>query len=118
MDNKELELRVKEILKNDNYFDMMIAAKNFASEYKASDYYAATKQPLFEMIKEAKMYYTFNIDSFFENIQEKISSLDVDKLLEVIDQLSSVFEQDNEEMKEIFSSFKDSFGSSGNNHLN
>jgi hypothetical protein len=54
MNNQELELRIKEILKNRNFFDMIESAINFEKEYKTSDFFRKTKISLMEVIKEAK----------------------------------------------------------------
>ena len=36
MNNSELELKIKEIIKIENFFDMMEAAQDFEKEYKQS----------------------------------------------------------------------------------
>ena len=55
MNNQELELRVKEILENKNFFDMVEATLAFEKEYKGTEFYKKTKIPLVEVIKAAKM---------------------------------------------------------------
>lgn len=55
MNNQELELKVKELLAIDNFFDMIIAVKDFEKEYKNSDFFKATKISLMDIIKNAKM---------------------------------------------------------------
>ena len=43
MNNQELELKVKEILSIENFFDMMEAVFAFEKEYKATEFYKKTK---------------------------------------------------------------------------
>ena len=38
MNNQELEQKILELLKETNYFDFLIAVKNFEKEYKESDF--------------------------------------------------------------------------------
>lgn len=44
MNNIELENKIKEIIEQDNYFDMMLLASVFEKDYKTSDFYKATKK--------------------------------------------------------------------------
>ena len=46
MNNQELELKVKELLAIENFFDMIIAVKDFEKEYKNSDFFKSTKMSL------------------------------------------------------------------------
>jgi hypothetical protein len=55
MNNQELELKVKELLEIENFFDMIIAVKDFEKDYKGSDFYKTTKMPLMEVIKHSKV---------------------------------------------------------------
>ena len=66
MDNVELEQKVKEILNITNFFDMLLAAKEFEKDYKASDFYKITKIPLMEVLKEVKSFYTFSVDAIVD----------------------------------------------------
>ena len=43
MNNNELELKIKEILSIENFFDMMEAVFDFEKEYKGSEFYKKTK---------------------------------------------------------------------------
>lgn len=55
MNNQELELKVKEILSIENFFDMMEAVFAFEKEYKATEFYKKTKMSLVEVMKESKI---------------------------------------------------------------
>ena len=61
MNNQELELRIKEILSLENFFDMIEAAVDFEKEYKQSGFYKKTKMPLLEVIKNSKMWYNESV---------------------------------------------------------
>ena len=39
MNNQELELKIKEILNNKNFFDMIESVMEFEKEYKGTDFY-------------------------------------------------------------------------------
>lgn len=106
MNNQELELRIKEILRINNMFDMILAAKAFESEYKKSEFYKATKMSLAEVIKNGKMWYTINLDDIYYKIQSMIDELDFSKLTSLLGQLGDVFGQENSDMMEIIKEFK------------
>lgn len=107
MNNQELELKIKEIINMPNMFDMIIAAQNFEKEYKQSDFYKATKMPLKEIIKTAKLYYTISYNNILEKIQSLINDLDFNKFNDLLDQISSTFEQENNDTMTILNELKD-----------
>ena len=98
MNNQELELRVKAILQIPNFFDMMIEAKNFEKAYKTSDFYAATKMPLMEVIKGAKAWYAMQFEDILVGAQRLVDSLSLDNINEIIDQIGNIFTKENEEI--------------------
>lgn len=107
MNNQELELKVKELLEIENFFDMIIAVKDFEKEYKCSDFFKATKMPLIDVIKNAKMWYLTNVSILGDNIQKVINDLDFDKINELLEQFGNVFEKENSETFENLQLFKD-----------
>ena len=107
MNNQELELKIKEIVNTPNMFDMIIAAQNFEKEYKQSDFYKATKIPLKEIIKIAKIYYTFSYQNMIERMQSLINDLDFNKVNSLLDQFSSMFEQENDETMTMINELKE-----------
>ena len=107
MNNQELELKIKEIIEMPNMFDMIIAAKDFEKDYKTSDFYKVTKMSLMEVIKDAKMYYSFSYNGILEKIQSLINDLDFNKVNDLLDQLSSTFEQENNETMTMINELKD-----------
>lgn len=107
MNNIELETKIKEIISMDNYFDMVIAAKNFEKEYKESDFYKATKQPLSEVIKDAKVYYTLQFENLGQKIQQFINNVDLTQLNSLFDQITTTFADENSNILETLQEFKD-----------
>ena len=107
MNNQELELKIKEIINMPNMFDMIIAAQNFEKEYKQSDFYKTTKMPLKEIIKNAKLYYIFSYQNMIERIQSLINDLDFNKVNSLLDQFSSMFEQENDETMNMINELKE-----------
>lgn len=107
MNNQELELKVKEILAVDNFFDMIEATIAFNKEYKGTEFYKKTKMPLEDVIKNAKMWYGFQLNDIGNKIQKLINDLDTSKLMEVLNQLGDVFGAENEEIMGAMNMFKD-----------
>ena len=107
MNNQELELKVKELLAIDNFFDMIIAVKDFEKEYKNSDFFKATKISLMDIIKNAKMWYVINLNNVTAQIQNVISNLDFSNISGILDQLGDVYSKENADTLSILSSFKD-----------
>ena len=107
MNNQELELKIKEIINMSNIFDMIMAAQNFEKEYKQSDFYKATKMALNEIIKTAKLYYTISYNNILEKIQSLINDLDFNKFNDLLDQISSTFEQENNDTMTMLNELKD-----------
>ena len=100
MDNVELESKVLELIKENNYFEMMMKAKEFEPEYKKSDFYKATKKPLEVVLKEAQLYYAIQLKDLGEKLQNLINTLSLEKLSGLMDQLGAIFTQENEEIAE------------------
>lgn len=107
MNNQALELRIKEILENKNFFDMVEAAIAFEKEYKGTDFYKKTRIPLVEVIKAAKMWYLTQIENIGDKIQSLINKLDFNNVNDVLNQLGSVYTQENEETLNILKEFKE-----------
>lgn len=106
MDNKQLELEIKEILATTNFFDMIEKALAFEKAYKASSFYKTTKMPLMEVIKQSKMWYLVNFDELLKTIQEKINQLDLSKFMEIIDQAGGLFAGENQEILNMIQEVK------------
>ena len=107
MDNVELEQKIKEILNITNFFDMLLAAKEFEKDYKTSDFYKITKIPLMEVLKEVKSFYTFSVDAVIEKIQTVVNNLDLTKLNSLFDEMGNLFQKENQETMKILGELKD-----------
>lgn len=107
MNNSELELKVKEIIKIENFFDMMEAAQDFEKEYKQSDFYKKTKQPLLPMLKEAAGWYGIAADHIFKEVQKEINKLDISHLNDLLDKVAETFGTENAAITEQISQLKD-----------
>lgn len=107
MNNQELELKVKEILENKNFFDMIEATLAFEKEYKGTEFYKKTKMPLMEVIKNAKMWYLSQMENIGDKIQNLISNLDFNNINDILSQLGDVYAKENEETLNIFKEFKE-----------
>jgi hypothetical protein len=97
MNNQELELKVKELIAIQNFFDFIEAVKDFEKEYKNTDFYKKTKLPVFEMIKNAKGFYFLNLDDLFIKIQEKINSLSLEQFSRIFDDFSTALSKETQE---------------------
>ena len=107
MNNQELELKVKEILSIENFFDMMEAVFAFEKEYKGTEFYKKTKMSLIEVIKESKIWYALQFKDIGNKIQSFINDLDLSNLNNVLEQLGDVYGQENEETLNIIKEFKE-----------
>ena len=106
MDNVELEQKVKEILNITNFFDMLLAAKEFEKDYKTSDFYKMTKMSLMEIIKDAKVFYGINAENIKSKLQNMINGLDLNNLNTLFDQVGEVFAKENAETMEMLGELK------------
>lgn len=107
MNNVELEEKVLEIIKEDNYFEMVTKAIAFEKEYKTSEFYKLTKRPLIDVIKEAKIYYALQLKDLTRHIQNAINGLSLEKINQMLDQMGDMFGQENEEIRRNLEVFKD-----------
>ena len=107
MNNQELELKVKEILSIENFFDMIEAVFAFEKEYKTTEFYKKTKMSLVEVIKESKIWYALQLKDVGNKIQSLINNLDLSNLNNVLEQLGDVYGQENEETLNIIKEFKE-----------
>lgn len=107
MNNQELELKVKEILSIENFFDMMEAVFVFEKEYKVTEFYKKTKMSLVEVIKESKIWYALQFKDIESKIQSFINGLDLSNLNNILEQLGDVYGQENEETLNIIKEFKE-----------
>ena len=107
MNNQELELKVKEILSIENFFDMMEAVFAFEKEYKTTEFYKKTKMSLVEVIKESKIWYALQFKDIESKIQSFINGLDLSNLNNILEQLGDVYGQENEETLNIIKEFKE-----------
>ena len=107
MNNQELELKVKEILSIENFFDMMEAVFAFEKEYKTTEFYKKTKMSLIEVMKESKLWYALQFKDIGNKIQSLINNLDLSNLNNVLEQLGDVYGQENEETLNIIKEFKE-----------
>lgn len=106
MNNQELEVKWLEILDTDNFFDMIIKAKEFEKEYKGSDFYKITKMPLNEVIKESKIFYALQLKDVGKRLQEMLNNLSLDKVYGLLDQMGDVFSKENADIQESLEVFK------------
>lgn len=107
MNNQELELKVKEILEIENFFNMIEAVFAFEKEYKGTEFYKKTKMPLIEVIKGSKAWYALQFKDIESKIQNLINGLDLSNINRVLEQLGDVYGQENEETLNILREFKE-----------
>jgi uncharacterized protein YktA (UPF0223 family) len=107
MNNQELEQKIKEIVAKENMFDMIIAAKEFDKDYRTSDFYRETKMGIMEVIKNAKMFYSFQAEYIKDSLQKAINGLDMSHLNELFDKVAETYGQENAETMQMLDELKD-----------
>ena len=107
MNNQELELKIKEILSNKNFFDMVESVIEFEKEYKTTDFFKKTKLSLLDVVKNAKVYYAFQLEDIKDKIQDFIDGLDFTNIHSLLGQLGEIYTQENTETLNILKEFKE-----------
>lgn len=107
MTNVELKEKVEEIIAIEDYFDRAIAISNFDKEYRGSDFFKVTKKPLEEVIRGYRIDQVLSAKELTKKLQEAINSLNIDNLNSVLDNISTVFGTENEEVEDLLEKFKD-----------
>jgi hypothetical protein len=107
MNNQELELKVKEILAIENFFDMMETAVAFEKEYKTTDFFKKTKMSLMEVIKGSKAWYSLRFQSFAKAIQNTIDNLNLSNLSEIFNQIGDIYGKENAEVLSMIKEFQE-----------
>ena len=106
MNNQELELKVKEILAIENFFDMIEATIAFEKEYKTTSFYKKTKMPLMDVIKSSKAWYLIQFKDLGSRIQSLIDGLNMENISNIIGQLGDMYGQENTDILNIVNEFK------------
>jgi len=106
MNNTELEQKVLEIIGKDNFFDMIMAARDFEPEYKKSDFYKITKMSLSDVIKQSKIFYALQLKDFAKYIQNTLDTINLDNVNDILDKMGVLFSQENKEIQEDLEVFK------------
>ena len=101
---------IKEFLKNSNYFDMVVELRKFEPQYKKSIFYKATRKPLKDVIRDAKLFYLTNLDDAKILLQNFINDLNFDNLKDILDQAGNVYAAENKEITDLVKEFKDIVG--------
>jgi hypothetical protein len=109
MNNQELETKLRELCSISNFIDMMEQAFAFEKDYKQTDFFKKTKINLFELIKQAKQWYTFDWDALLQRVQEGINKLDMSNISKIIDDFGSLFAQENAEILTMSENFAELF---------
>ena len=107
MNNEELKTRLSELLGKDNCLDMIEGIFDFEKEYKTSEFYKHTKMPIY------KIWNLLNLKDVQKTLQDFIDGLDLKKLINLMEQLGSVFAQENSDIMSEIQSFKDTYSDTG-----
>ena len=113
MNNEELKTRFSELLGKDNCLDMIEGIFDFEKEYKTSEFYKHTKMPIFDTIKYFKIWNLLNLKDVQKTLQDFIDGLDFKKLINLMEQLGSVFAQENSDIMSEIQSFRDTYSDTG-----
>lgn len=106
MNNQELELKIKEILSIENFFDMIEAAVFFEKEYKTTEFYKKTKMSLIDVLKSSKVWYALQLKDFGKTIQDTINGLNLENINSLIDQFGALYSKENSDILNMVNEFK------------
>lgn len=115
MNNQELNAKLQELIKIDNYCDYVIAVKEFSSEYKKTEFYKLTKKPLEKALNEIKLHNLINMKGIISRIQQIIDGLNFDNVQQLVEDFSNMYAQENADIQDIISNF---VNTTGNNNQN
>lgn len=107
MNNQELELKVKEILAIENFFDMIEATIAFEKEYKGTDFFKKTRMSLMDVIKNSKAWYMLQLKDIANKVQSFLDNLSFDSINQVLNQLGDIYTEENEETLQMIREFKE-----------
>jgi queuine/archaeosine tRNA-ribosyltransferase len=107
MNNQELNAKLQQLIKIDNYCDYIIAVKEFSPEYKKTEFYKLTKKPLEKALNEMKLHNLINMKSMIKRIQELIDGLNFDNVQQLIEDFSNMYAQENADVQNILTNFVD-----------
>ena len=74
MNNQELELKVKELAKIENFFDLAIAVQNLRTEYKDSEFYKTTRISFDKIIEKAKEILSTEFEDSYKALRKTIDA--------------------------------------------
>ena len=98
MTNEILLNRLKRILEQENFFDIVQDLYRFEKEYKNSAFYQATKMNLIDAVKLYKQFNILDLNKLFAQLQEKINTLDLSHFNDILDKIGETFNQENTEI--------------------
>ena len=96
----------KEVIIRRTKFDLVKAEKrvHILEGYKIAQ---DNIDEVIKIIKTAKIYYTFSYQNMIERMQSLINDLDFNKVNSLLDQFSSMFEQENDETMTMINELKE-----------
>lgn len=111
MNNEQLEKKIQELLNITNYLDFVEQVCNFNKEYKKSEFYVHTKMPLMDLVKNARLFYNLNFKTILDTAQKFLDNLDLEHLMGLVEQVGTVFTNENTEIQEMLKTAQDIFTS-------
>lgn len=98
VENIELEKRIKKLIEIENFFDFYQALIEFEGTYKQTYFYKTTKLKLIDAVKMARMHYLLQMKDLSNKINKFLSTLDLDKVQELIEQFGNKLQTENSEI--------------------
>lgn len=110
MNNVELEQKINEIISMPNYFDMIMAAKQFESTYKTTDFYKATRISLDKVLVDYRWNKRISFEYLNNSIQQLLNGLDISHLENLTDKIGEMFTNENATILKELEQVKDIIG--------
>ena len=108
MTNQEIIEKINTLMsENENFCDLLLALKDFNKEYKKSDFYKKTRISLNRLVRQYRAYSFTNLDEIFDRVQEKINTLDLSNVQNIVDTLGFNTDREIEDLNSSWNGLKD-----------
>lgn len=107
MTDIELEQKLKEIVMIDSAFERLTALKKIKKDYHKSEFFKKNRIPFNKIAREMRIDYKFSFDYIGKQAQQAFNELDLSKISGILDEVTEIFTNENQEITENIELLKD-----------